>query len=384
MPRTASLLILPALLLVAAAFLAPLAYLLSLAIRSPELPPVLPRTTALLRTWDRAALPSEPTYAAMAQELAAAEATQSLGPVSSRLNFERPGLRTLLLRTARAPLAAPYAQSMPALNPAWADPALWRLIQDAASPLTPTYMLRALDLQASQGGLAKVPSDQAVFLPIFVRTFVIAGSATAICLLLAYPVAYVLATLPRRWAGIGMAFVLIPFWTSILVRSIAWFLILQRDGPVNATLLALGLVETPVTMIFTRFAVLLAMVHVLLPFAVMPLYSVLRGQDRALPAAAASLGAPPWRAFWRITLPLSTPGVLAAGLITFMLGVGFYITPALVGGPGDQMISSFIAFYTNASINWGMASALAVLLLAFTFALVALARRAAPAGVPVR
>lgn len=377
----------PALLLVAAAFLLPLLYLLSLAVHSPELPTTLPRTTALLQAWDGANLPPEPVFAAMAQELAQAEADQVIGQAASRLNFEEVGMRTLLLRTARAGprLQPPYQPAMAALDPRWASPATWHLIQAAARPATPSYLLRALDLkQTPEGDIQRVSPESAVFVDLFRRTFSISAWVTAICLLLAYPVAYTLSTLSRRWASIGMLFVLVPFWTSILVRSIAWFILLQREGPLNALLLALGIVDKPLTLIFTRFAVYLAMVHVLLPFAVMPLYSVMKGVDRTYLRAAASLGAPPWRSFLRIYLPLTMPGVLAGGLMVFMLSVGFYITPSMVGGPNDQMVSAFIAFFTNTSINWGMASALAALLLLFTGALVAIAHRATPGAAPIR
>jgi putative spermidine/putrescine transport system permease protein len=190
---------------------------------------------------------------------------------------------------------------------------------------------------------------------------------------LAYPIAYTLSILPQVWTNIGIMLVLIPFWTSILVRTTAWFIILQREGPINALLISLHVVDQPVTMIFTRFAVYLAMVHVLLPFAILPLYSVMKGIKPDYMRAAASLGAPGWRRFLRIYLPLSMPGVAAGAMMVFMLSVGFYITPALVGGSGDQMISYFIAFFTNTSVNWGIAAALAALLMGMTGVLVAMA-----------
>ena len=175
-----------------------------------------------------------------------------------------------------------------------------------------------------------------------------------------------------------MALVLIPFWTSILVRTTAWFILLQREGPVNALLQALHIVDAPVTMIFTRFAVYVAMVHVLLPFVILPLYSVMKGIDPVYMRAAASMGAPGWKRFLRIYLPMTMPGVAAGALMVFMLSVGFYVTPALVGGPDDQMVSYFIAFFTNTTINWGMAAALASLLLIMTGVLVAVARLIVP------
>ena len=378
------LLVLPALLLTLGAFVLPLLWLLSLAIRDPELADTLPRTTVLLRKWDGTGLPTEPAFAAMAQELARAEATQTIGALASRLNFEQVGARALLLRTARASLAPPYGPAMVALDHRWADNAVWRMVQQASGPLTDAYLLRALDRRRTEHGIEPLGDDRAIFLELFRRTFTISAVVTVLCVLLAYPVAQTISTLSPRWTRVGMAFVLVPFWTSILVRSVAWFILMQRNGPLNALLLALGLVDTPVQMVFTRFAVYLAMVHVLLPFAVLPMVGVMRAVDRGMLRAAASLGAPPWRVFLRVYLPLTMPGVAAGGLIVFMLSVGFYITPALVGGAGDQMISGFIAFYTNVSINWGMAAALSALLLGVTFALVAIVRRLLPGALGFR
>jgi len=195
-----------------------------------------------------------------------------------------------------------------------------------------------------------------------------------LCVLLGYPVAWTLSTLPQRWANVAMALVLIPFWTSILVRTTAWFILLQREGPVNAFLQATRIVDAPVAMIFTRFAVYVAMVHVLLPFVILPLYSVMKGIDPVYMRAAASLGAPEWKRFLRVYLPLTMPGVAAGAVMVFMLSVGFYVTPALVGGANDQMVSYFIAFFTNDTINWGMAAALASLLLMMTAIMVVAAR----------
>jgi putative spermidine/putrescine transport system permease protein len=377
--KWAAALVLPALLLLAIAFLAPLVSLLSMAVSSPDVRDHLSETATLLREWDGEGTPPEATYATLSRELAEAQAEQRLGAIGTRLNFEQTGLRGLLLRTARADLRAPYREAMIRLDPRWGDGDTWRIIRQAASPVTATYLLRSVDLRLTpSGAIARVEPDAAIFLPLFQRSFIIGGWVTVLCLLLAYPVAYTLTTLPRRWAAIGVGFVLVPFWTSILVRSISWFILLQREGPLNAAMLALGLIDHPIGLIFTRFAVVIAMVHVLLPFAILPLYSVMKRLDPAYLRAAASLGAPPWMGFLRVYLPLSMPGVLAAGIMVFMLSVGFYVTPALVGGPQDQMVSYFIAFFTNTSINWNMAAALSVLLLAATGVLVAILRRLAP------
>lgn len=377
----AAALIAPLFAVVVASFIVPLAVTLWTAIGNPEVRETLPRTTAALRGWNGEGLPSEAAFAAVAAELAQAHEAQAIGQLSRRLNFEEAGLRALLLKTARAKdrLSAPYRDALVALDPRWGDTSLWQILARNTAALTPLYLLRSLDLSLTPDGkIVAAPADEAIFLALFARTFVISFWVTILCVLIGYPVAYTLSTLSTRWANIGMALVLVPFWTSILVRTTAWFILLQREGPVNALLLGLGVVDAPITMIFTRFAVYIAMVHVLLPFVVLPLYSVMKGINPAYLRAAASLGAPPWKRFARVYLPLTMPGVAAGGLMVFMLAVGFYITPVLVGGPEDQMVSYFIAFFTNQTINWGMAAALACLLLAMTAILVVVARLVVP------
>jgi len=377
----AAALIAPLLILVVASFIVPLAVTLYTAVGNPEVRDTLPRTTAALRTWNGDGLPAEGAFAAIATELAQAQEGQSIGQLSRRLNFEQLGMRALLLKTARAKgeLAPPYKDALVALDARWGEPETWRLLQRNADAITPLYMLRALDLTlAPDGAVVHAPAEESVFRTLFARTFVISFWVTVLCVVLGYPVAYTLSTLPQRWSNAGMALVLVPFWTSILVRTTAWFILLQKEGPVNALLQSMHVVDAPLTLIFTRFAVYVAMVHVLLPFVILPLYSVMKGIDPVFMRAAASLGAPGWKRFLRIYLPMTMPGVAAGALMVFMLSVGFYVTPALVGGPNDQMVSYFIAFFTNQTINWGMAAALAFLLLAMTAVIVAVARLVVP------
>jgi putative spermidine/putrescine transport system permease protein len=377
----AAALIAPLLLLITVSFIIPLGTTLYRAIEDSSLSVQLPRTAAIMRAWDGESLPPPEAFSAIVSELSAAESEQRIGEVVRRLNFEETGVRTMLLRAARASsrLAEPFSASLANLDPRWIDPGFWRLIKRASGPLTPIYFLRSVDLMVgTHGEILRVPADEAIFRDIFWRTFEISFVVTILCTILAYPVAYTLSILPQRWANIGMTLILIPFWTSILVRTTAWFILLQREGPLNALLLATGLIDHPITMIFTRFAVYLAMVHVLLPFSILPLYSVMKGLKPDYMRAAASLGAPGWRRFIRIYLPLTMPGVIAGALMVFMLSVGFYVTPALVGGSTDQMVSYFIAFFTNTSVNWGMAAALAGILLAMTGAIVFAARLIVP------
>ena len=198
---------------------------------------------------------------------------------------------------------------------------------------------------------------------VFVDTVWLCLLTAVISLILGYPLAYRLATLPEGTANLLMILVLLPFWTSLLVRTASWIVLLQREGPINEALEWLGLINEPLALVYNRAGVYIAMTHVLLPFMVLPLYSVMRGIPPNYVRAALSLGAKPTTAFLKVYLPMSMPGVAAGCLLVFILAIGYYITPALVGGQSDQMISYFVAFYTLQTVNWGMAAALGSVLL---------------------
>jgi putative spermidine/putrescine transport system permease protein len=252
----------------------------------------------------------------------------------------------------------------------WGEREVWATLEQESGRLTPFYLLASLDLQRDvEGGIVNAPAERAIYREIFARTFWISLIVTATCLLLGYPIACLLASLPTRIGNWLMLLVLLPFWTSLLVRTLAWLIILQRDGVANQALLLLDLVPEPVQLIRTRLAVYLAMIHILLPFMVLPLYSVMRRIPPSLMRAAASLGASRVFAFRTVYVPQTLPGIGAGIVLVAVLALGFYITPMLVGGGGDQMISYFVAFYTNESVNWGMAAALGSWLLLFVMAL---------------
>ena len=386
--RTSWMLIAPLLLLVVAGFILPIGYTMIKAVENPEVTAALPRTAVALENWDGRDLPPEAAFRALIEDIAGESNGMTFGAMTRRLNFELNGTRTILLQTRRKAesLAAPYSASLPAAIPQWGQPELWQLIKTNSSPVTASYLLRALDMEVTpQGDVERVPADRAIFLDLFKRTFWISIWVTVICAVLAYPTAYYISTLSDRAASYAMLLVLVPFWTSILVRTTAWFILLQTEGPINNALVGVGVMDEPAQLIFTRFAVYVAMVHVLLPFQILPLYSVMKRQGPQYLRAAASLGAPPWRQFLSVYLPLTFPGVAAGAAIVFMLSVGFYVTPALVGGLQDQMVSYYIAFFTNQSINFGMVAALSLLLLVMTGTIIVIARRLIPnAGNPIQ
>ena len=380
--KSASLLLVaPLALLLVAGFVVPIGIAVLRAFDNPEISTTLPRTTLALEQWDGTDLPPEAVFAALVADMAGVTDSRGFGALTRRLNFETTGLRATLSKTRNnsAALAPPFSQSLPALDPTWGAPDIWRLLKQHSSPHTATYVLRALDLRyAPTGEIVAVSPDQAIFRELYLRTFTMSAVVTLITVLLGYPTAWYMSTLKGRAASVAMMCVLVPFWISILVRSAAWFILLQREGLINGLLQVARLIEEPVAMIFTRPAVYVAMVHVLLPFFILPLLSVMRRQRADYLRAAASMGAKPWQQFLWIYLPLTMPGVTAGALMVFMLAVGFYITPALVGGLKDQMIGYYIDYFTSHTINMGMAAALSVLLLLFTGIILLLAGRMLP------
>lgn len=214
-----------------------------------------------------------------------------------------------------------------------------------------------------------------VYADVLVNTFRISGLVTLLTLVLGFPYAYLMTLASPFWRGVMLVAVLIPFWTSLLVRTFAWVLMLNNTGVVNEFLLSIGLIDEPLTLIRNQTGVVVGMVQVMLPYAVLPMYATMRGIDRRLVQAAEGLGARPVSAFWRIYAPLTAPGVVAASLLVFISSIGFYVTPALLGGPRDVMIGELIVQQLSAVLRWGFASALAVILLLVTGALLLLVSR---------
>lgn len=367
-------LILPLLVFLLLTFIVPIAALLWRSVENPEVVSSLPQTVEAISSWDGRGLPDESVYRAMALDIVDARKQRVLGDLSKRLNMEQAGFRSLINSTSRKlPLATEpesYKTALEALDERWGDPAYWQVVRRNSASITPYYLLAALDHRIDDlGELAAATPDQSIYLDIFARTFWMSLVITAICLVLAYPVAYLLANLPARQSNLLMILVLLPFWTSILVRVAAWIVLLQSGGLINSGLIAMGIIDEPLQLVFNRVGVYISMVHIMLPFMILPIYSVMKGISPTYMRAAVSLGCHPFASFWRVYFPQTLAGVGAGGLLVFILSIGYYITPALLGSPNDQMISYFVAFYTNVSINWGMATALGGLLLAATLLL---------------
>ncbi|CAM2154927.1 putative spermidine/putrescine transport system permease protein [Pararobbsia alpina] len=366
----ALLLALPLLIFLLATFVAPIASLLGRSVQNPEVRDGMPQLSAALAGWKGPDVPGEAAFAALAHDLKGTGENGQLGNIARRMNFYQPEFRSLLFKTARATRSQTPDQWKPALidlDARWNEPETWRLLKRASVSPTPDYLLNAVDAHvAPDGSVAPVAADSAVYRAAFARTVAISATVTVLCLLFGYPVAYLLATLPEKQSSRLMLFVIVPFWTSLLVRTTAWYVLLQPGGVINSALLHFGIVKHPLPLVFNRTGVLIGMTHILLPYMILAIYSVMKNVPPVYMRAAKSLGAHPAVAFVRVYIPQTLPGVGAGCFLVFVLALGYYITPALLGGAGDEMISQLIASQTNDQLNWGLAGALSCYLVVFT------------------
>ena len=373
---------LPLLVFLAVTFLVPLGALLIRAVENPEVADTLVHTGKALSGWDHKATPPDEAYKALVIDLNAIPETAQAGVLARRLNSEVSGARSLIMSTYRAKLdvrdlpAAEAKAKLLEVDARWGETPYWLAIAKNSSRWTPDYLLTSIDLKRDvDGSIVRVGKDEAAFSDILLRTFSISAVVTIVCILIGYPLAYWLSTLSERRANLMMILVLLPFWTSVLVRIAAWIVLLQTNGLVNRFLMFSGVTDNPVPLLFNRLGVVIAMVHILLPFMILPLYSVMKSVPPNFVRAAVSLGSAPLAAFFRIYVPQTYPGIAAGGLLVFITSIGYYVTPALLGGAGDQMLSYYVAQYTNVEVNWGMACALGSVLLVTTLALYAVYRK---------
>jgi putative spermidine/putrescine transport system permease protein len=352
-------------------FVAPLFTMMKSAVSDPVASNALPTVSEALEGWDRSSTPSSEAQAALAADIRNISDDQLFGDLVRRLNSAKSGFRTLMTKTRNAVAENQTVADLVSVDTRWSDPAFWIAVQDAASAsLTDRNLLAAVDLQRdASGNIANAPEGTSANRTTLIRTLIMAGIVTICCIAVGLPFAMVAASTTGWKRQLLLGAVLLPLWTSLLVRTAAWYIILQDNGLINLTLQTLGLTSGPVPLIFNRLGVVIAMTHVLLPFMVLPIFSVLIGIPKNLMPAAASLGASPIRAFLLVLLPLSLRGVVSGALLVFMSALGYYITPALIGGAQDQMISSVIAYYATGAANWGMAGALGIVLLAATMIL---------------
>ncbi len=364
----AFLLVSPLLLFLVVAFVMPIADMLWRSVDNPEVSTQLSRTAAALEGWDGESLPGEEVFAALAEDLRVGQEARNLGLLSSRLNYEKSGMRSTINRTARGlrTLDPPYKEALIAANTTWGELDTWQILQRETSPWTLSYYLAAVDRQLSPAGdIVKVPAHLEIHVSLFWRTLWMSLVITALTLLLGYPIAFLLASLPLRYSNLLLILVLLPFWTSLLVRTTTWIAILQSQGILNDMMVALGVIADDARwqMIHNKTGTIVAMTHILLPFMILPLYSVMKTISPSYMRAARSLGGRPFLCFRRVYFPLTLPGIAAGGILVFILSIGYYITPALVGGQSGRFITNTIAYHMQTSLNWGLAAAIASILL---------------------
>lgn len=366
--RRALLLVLPLLAFVVLTFILPIGQMLHRSIYHDG----FSKHSAHLSVWFAANPPGTPpdeaAFAALTADLVAMKEARGDGEAGTRLNYSAPGTLSLIKSTARkaADLTPPYRDALLAENAKWGEQRVWEAMRSSSTAYTADFYALSLDLRRTDaGGLDRAPERERIYLWLFAKTFIVAGVITLICLLLAFPVAHLLATLPMAKANLLMILVLLPFWTSLLVRTTSWIVLLQDQGAINSALVAMGLIgeDGRLPMIYNLTGTIIVMVHILLPFMILPLYSVMRVIPPSYARAARSLGATSWTTFRRIYLPQTLPGIGAGALLVYILAVGYYITPALVGGADGQLISNMIQFHMTKS-NWSMAAALSAMLLA--------------------
>lgn len=369
--NTALLLTAPLFFFLLITFLLPIGDMLFKSIDNSVVPEQLPRTVEVIQTWDPDAepVPPEPVFEAIVKDIAAGYEERTIGRVARRLNYDLPGASSLFRKTQRRAdrLEPPFKEALLDIDEDWGDPELWRLIKRESDFTTMSHYIASVDMTYDeQGNIVSVPDERQIYLPLFWRTLWMSAAITGLCLLLGFPVAFLMATLPLRISNLLMILVLLPFWTSLLVRTSSWIALLQTEGVINDILVTIGLVSDDgrLQLIYNQTGTMIAMTHILLPFMILPLYSVMKTIPPSYMRAAKSLGANPMTAFIRVYVPNTVAGMGAGGILVFILAIGYYITPNLVGGRTGIFISNFIAQYISGSTqNWGLAAALGVLLL---------------------
>ena len=405
-------LVLPLLAFVFAFFMIPVVVLMYQGIYNDRFASIMVRTTPLLAEWDAKSDPGEEFYAALVADLVQGAATDRPRPtqVAARVNREQSGTTSMfkkLLRAVRkleveyegkeeklstlfrrlahddipmearlAPAAAlgdlvaathaPFKEMVLKASKKWGDVKYWRAMKVSSRSFTPSYVAAALDLvYTADGEFIMEEKKRRIHIKLFMRTMEISLTVTILCLLLGYPIAFLLSTLPLRTSNLLLILVLLPFWTSILVRTTAWIAILQSQGALNDIFVFFGLTadEARFSMIYNKLGTLIAMTHILLPFMILPLYSVMKTIPPSYVRAAKSLGATNWTAFWRVYAPQTVPGIGAGAILVFIIAIGYYITPALVGGQDGVMISNIIDDHMRKSLNYSLAAALGLTLL---------------------
>ena len=365
----AFLLVLPLLAFILVTFLIPIGDMLTRSIDDRQINTVFPKTFEVYKKWDQQGLPSEELYATMFFEVKNSEG-YAIGKASTRMNYSKSGWKSLLKKSKRKFKKieeGPYKEQMIAAEKRWGDIEYWKALGQMVDPTTMGYYLNAVDLKYdSSKNIIQQKENRRIYNKTWFKTFKVSVLVTFFCLILAYPISYLLATLPLKYSNLLMICVLLPFWTSLLVRTVAWMVMLQQKGVFNNLMVMAGLIadENRWQLMYNQTAVIIVMTQILLPFMVLPLFSVMKTISPTYMRAALNLGASPLHAFYKIYMPNSIPGVSAGCLLVFIIAIGYYITPELVGGKDGQMVGNWIAYHLKTTLNWGLCASLGAILLA--------------------
>ena len=369
----AFLLTVPLVLFLLVAFVLPIGQMLYRSVHNPTGSGVLPNFTIEIQDWHGEGMPDERLLELFVKDMNNAKEKRELGKgvgnLATRMNYEIPGIRSLFTKTARKlkDAESPYAQALLDIDERWSNPNIWKTLKRVTRDFTPSFYLAAIDMKyGEQGEVIRADELYRIYVKILWKTLWLSAIITFFCFILAYPVSYLLSTLPLATSNLLMILVLLPFWTSLLVRTSAWIAMLQQQGIINNILVYLHIIDdaSRIQMIYNLTGTVIAMVHILLPFMILPLYSVMKTIPPSYMRAAKSMGATNFYAFRKVYFPQTSPGIAAGVLLVFILAVGYYITPALVGGSDGLLISNLIADHIKKTLNWSLGAALGSILLA--------------------
>ena len=364
----AFLLVAPLLVFILITFLIPIGDMLLRSVDDSYINTVFPKTFEKYKKWDRQGLPSEELYKTMFFEVKEGSGF-SIGKATTRMNYAKSGWKSLLKKSKRKFKKieeGPYKEKMIEIDKRWANLEYWKAIGVMVDATTAGYYLNAVDLKYNvDKEIVRQKENRRIYNHTWIKTFKVSLLVMFFCLILGYPIAYLLSTLPLKYSNLLMICVLLPFWTSLLVRTVAWMVMLQQKGVFNNLLVMSHIIsdENRFKLMYNETATIIVMTQILLPFMVLPLYSVMRTISPNYMRAALNLGASPLHAFWKIYMPNSVPGISAGCMLVFILAIGYYITPELVGGKDGQMIGNWIAYHLKTTLNWGLCAALGAILL---------------------
>ena len=365
----AFLLVSPLLFFLIIAYISPKVSLLFTSIDDRMVTNMLPKTFKAMKQWDGKDLPSEEVFEAFYQDYKILVEEKRHGKLATQMNYEKNGFKSILKKLARKMKKfeeGNYKEQIMAVHKRWAEVEYWRALKRRAPTYTYSKYLKGVDMyENEEGKIVEVPEERRIYKILWLRTLEIAFFVTLFCFLMAYPIAHLLATLPMKYSNLLMICVLLPFWTSLLVRTASWMILLQQQGIVNDVFVWTGLVadDNRPEMMYNKTGTYVAMTQILLPFMVLPLYSVMKTISPSLMRAGKSLGGTPFITFWKIYFPLTIPGIGAGCLLVFIIAIGYYITPELVGGASGTLISNQIAYHMKSTLDWSFASAMGLMLL---------------------